>query len=202
MSDAQQGHGADCLQRALRSRFRQRLMPGVSQTSGSNMKIRHGTEGDAEALRRFVSAVWSEGLPTLFEHATMPTLEEERQFLAACLRRPNSTIFLSEEDGAIVGMLDFQGHSRPQMQHGGILAMSVARTHRRRGIGRALLSELILWAPSHAVSRLELEVFATNVGAIRLYEEAGFRQEGCRRGAVLIDGNLVDMLLMARHVAG
>jgi len=166
------------------------------------MKIRHATEDDAEAVRGFVSSVRSEGLPTIFEHPTMPTLEEEQQFLRSCLSKPNSTVFLCEDDGAIVGMLDFHGYPHSQMQHGGILGMSVAAAYRRRGIGRALLAESIRWAPSHGVTRLELEVFATNVAAVRLYEHAGFQTEGCRRGAVLSAGKAVDMLLMARAVAG
>jgi len=116
--------------------------------------------------------------------------------------KPNSTLLLAEEDGLIVGVLDFHGHARPQMRHGGTLAMSVARTHRRRGIGGALLDELIRWASNHGVTRLELETFANNAGAIRLYEKVGFRHEGRRRGAVMVDGKPVDMVFMARDVAG
>ena len=106
----------------------------------------------------------------------MPTLDEEQRFLAAILDSSNSTILLAEQDGGIVGALDFQGYARPQMRHGGLLAMSVARAYRRRGIGRALLEELSRWAANHGVTRLELEAFSNNPEAIRLYERVGFRQ--------------------------
>jgi len=39
-SIAQQGHRADCLQRPLRSRFRQRLMPGVDMTSDVKSRLK------------------------------------------------------------------------------------------------------------------------------------------------------------------
>ena len=46
------------------------------------------------------------------------------------------------------------------------------------------------------LSRITLVVFATNVGAIRLYANLGFVTEGLLRQAVFIDGAWVDLVLM------
>ena len=45
---------------------------------------------------------------------------------------------------------------------------------------------------------MELEVYADNGGAIRLYERLGFETEGCKREAAVKAGAYVDTLVMAR----
>jgi putative acetyltransferase len=76
----------------------------------------------------------------------------------------------------------------------------VAATHRRRGIGTALLEAAVSWAKGSGVSKLELHVFPWNEPAIELYERFGFEREGLRRGHYLRNGEAVDALLMAYHL--
>jgi putative acetyltransferase len=45
---------------------------------------------------------------------------------------------------------------------------------------------------------VELEVFASNAPAIRLYERAGFRHEGRAVAACILEGRIEDILRMAR----
>ena len=73
----------------------------------------------------------------------------------------------------------------------------VASTHRRRGVGRALLEQAVVWAQGSAIQKLELHVFPWNQPAIALYESFGFEREGVRRGQYLRDGVPVDAILMA-----
>jgi RimJ/RimL family protein N-acetyltransferase len=77
------------------------------------------------------------------------------------------------------------------------LGLMVAASHRRRGIGRALLEQAEAWARSAGVIKLELHVFPWNEPAIRLYEEFGFEREGLRRDHYRRDGTYVDAILMA-----
>ncbi len=73
----------------------------------------------------------------------------------------------------------------------------VAASHRRRGVGRALLDQAVVWAESAGVRKLELHVFPWNEPAIALYESFGFEREGIRRAHYLRDGVPVDAILMA-----
>jgi RimJ/RimL family protein N-acetyltransferase len=75
---------------------------------------------------------------------------------------------------------------------------SVASEYRRQGVGTALLEALTGWCRSNGASRLELQVCETNGAAIRLYERMGFEEERRRRKAAVIDGEKIDVLLMAR----
>ena len=60
--------------------------------------------------------------------------------------------------------------------------MVVEEANRRRGIGDALLGELLGRARSDAARAVWLEVRASNEAARHLYEKHGFRETGCRRG--------------------
>ncbi|GAA2568119.1 MULTISPECIES: GNAT family N-acetyltransferase [Streptomyces] len=71
-----------------------------------------------------------------------------------------------------------------------------------RGRGRGLGSEATRLVVGHAfeqvgLHRVELEVYADNPRARRVYEKAGFVVEGVRREAALRDGVWVDEVLMA-----
>ena len=62
-----------------------------------------------------------------------------------------------------------------------ILNLAVAPDARRRGIGRALLDELLAVFRREQVARVHLEVRQSNAGALRLYQAAGFRPVSTRR---------------------
>ena len=79
------------------------------------------------------------------------------------------------------------------------LGMIVAATHRRRGIGRALLACAIDWAQANGKSALTLRVFPDNVPARELYRASGFVDIDLQRGAIpRRDGPSLDAILMRR----
>ena len=59
--------------------------------------------------------------------------------------------------------------------------LAVAETARRRGLGRALLSELLQRAGDNGAESVTLEVRTSNHAARRLYESGGFREIAVRR---------------------
>ena len=68
-----------------------------------------------------------------------------------------------------------------------------------QGIGTALLEAVLDLADNWLMlRRVELEVYADNGGAIRLYQRLGFETEGCKREAAVKAGAYVDTLVMAR----
>ena len=77
-----------------------------------------------------------------------------------------------------------------------------------RGRGRGLGSEAVRLVVAYALGeaglhRLDLEVYAFNPRARRVYEKAGFVLEGTRREALLFDGEWIDshvMGVLARDV--
>lgn len=58
----------------------------------------------------------------------------------------------------------------------------VAAEQRRRGVGAALLREILLRVREEAGTAVWLEVRESNEAARRIYEKRGFRESGRRRG--------------------
>ena len=63
-----------------------------------------------------------------------------------------------------------------------VLRLTVAEPHRRRGIGRALLGDLVAVARSEGAASVTLEVRAGNTAALALYRATGFVERGRREG--------------------
>ena len=68
--------------------------------------------------------------------------------------------------------------SQTVLQEADMMNIAVAESHRRRGIARMLVEELIRQLDAY---QLTLEVRASNAPAIALYESLGFRQVGLRK---------------------
>jgi ribosomal-protein-alanine N-acetyltransferase len=62
-----------------------------------------------------------------------------------------------------------------------ILNLAVKPSHRRRGIGRALVRQLLAEWERQRILRVFLEVRESNFGAMKLYESLGFREFGRRK---------------------
>lgn len=106
---------------------------------------------------------------------------------------------VAEEVGAVVGHAFLDPFDMIANSHAFRLTIVVHPAHVGRGIGRALLQDLLDWAASDArVHKVELLVRATNERAIGLYRKLGFVEEGrFRRRVKLPDGSFVDDLAMA-----
>jgi ribosomal-protein-alanine N-acetyltransferase len=86
-----------------------------------------------------------------------------------------------------------------------ILNLSVVEDARREGLGRALLRRFVADASDFFVDQIFLEVRASNIAAIRLYESEGFgpvaRRVGYYPGALDADPR-EDAIVMRRAVDG
>ena len=78
------------------------------------------------------------------------------------------------EDGQVVGYVG----SQTVLQEADMMNIAVADSHRRRGIAKMLVEELIRQLDAY---QLSLEVRASNTPAIALYETLGFSQVGLRK---------------------
>ena len=81
---------------------------------------------------------------------------------------------------ALVGLIEFRvitlAESPPVAARTfvSIDSLIVTAAYQRRGIGRKLMHEVEQWAVSRSIATIELNVYAFNHSAIRLYEELGY----------------------------
>ena len=103
-----------------------------------------------------------------------------REMLESQLPDGQHVFLVAEEDGKILGNV------------------AVDPAARRRGIGRALIAELIWRAQALALSFVTLEVREHNEPAIRLYAGFGFEPVGLRKQ--YYDAPKENALLMTRYL--
>lgn len=159
--------------------------------------IREARPEDATTLVALGAAIGREPEAWLLNTDGWRSATEERRYLRALRRHPDAAVFVADDDGAIVGRLSVARDPHSASRHVADLGLMVAATHRRRGIGRALLEQAAAWARDAGIVKLELHVFPWNEPAIRLYEEFGFEREGLRRRHYRRGSEFVDAILMA-----
>ncbi|MFC0408929.1 GNAT family N-acetyltransferase [Roseomonas elaeocarpi] len=96
---------------------------------------------------------------------------------AAIVAIPGWAVMLAEEDGAVVGCLQFM--VLPQLSHTGtasaqVEGVRVAASHRGAGIGSALMRAAIARARDAGCGTMQLTSHASRVDARRFYERLGF----------------------------
>ncbi|MFT2210524.1 GNAT family N-acetyltransferase [Rhizobium giardinii] len=105
---------------------------------------------------------------------------------------------VAERGGIILGAAGLHRQT-DRRHHAAVLGMSVHDDHRRQGIGKALMLELIDAADKWLnIMRIELTVFTDNKPAIALYEAFGFETEGVHKAYAFRDGSYADVVAMAR----
>ena len=163
--------------------------------------VRRAEPGDADALVALALAVTAEPGRWLLSEGGWRSAGDERRYLRTARRSSDVAVLLAEEPGGrIVGRLSLARDPHPASAHVADLGLMVAASHRRRGIGRALLEGAVAWAREHGVRKLELHVFPHNEPAIALYEAFGFRREGLRKAHYRRADDFVDAILMALDV--
>lgn len=134
------------------------------------MNLRTAVSGDEHALFDLIRAL------ARFERLE-DTVSGSAEELARHLfgERPVAEAILAEEDGAAVGFaLFFTTYSTFLTRPGVYLEdLFVLESHRRRGVGAALLTEVKRRAEARGAGRLEWSVLDWNTGAIEFYERFG-----------------------------
>jgi GNAT superfamily N-acetyltransferase len=86
-------------------------------------------------------------------------------------------MYMAVEDGAVCGIA---GAMRDEVDgsRAVLISMWTAPTHRKRGVGRMLVEQVISWASSRGVRVLTLMVTSVNPTAMKFYEQLGFVRNG------------------------
>src|SRR5690606_24820692 len=113
---------------------------------------------------------------------TASSLEMVSRFRHAINAR-SKAVLVAVQDGHVICLIDVQRAAWEGMQHVGVLGMGVAASRRGQGVGRRLLQTALESATELGITRVELDVFASNVAAIGLYQAIGFVEEGRKRRA-------------------
>lgn len=98
----------------------------------------------------------------------------------------------------VLGFIHAERGSHRRSRHSAYLVLGLLAEARGLGWGRRLLAAVDEWAAGVGVHRLELTVMVHNQAAIGLYRRCGYQEEGVRRCSLIVDGECVDELAMAK----
>jgi L-amino acid N-acyltransferase YncA len=79
------------------------------------------------------------------------------------------------------------------------VSIYIAEAARGRGVGRALLDEIVAGAEADGIWTIEAGIFPENEASLALHRRAGFRVVGVRERLGQMDGRWRDVLLLERR---
>ncbi|WP_294344899.1 GNAT family N-acetyltransferase [Prosthecochloris sp.] len=158
----------------------------------TDIVIRLTDENDASQVSVCVDSVARE---RLFLADTKGFSVEETLEFIRFVRNAGGAHLVAVNRDSVVGWCDITPYSFEGLTHCGRLGMGLLSEYRGRGIGKKLLAEALPLAFRNGLERIELEVFASNIVAVRLYRYFGFLEEGRKRKARKLDGTYDDVIL-------
>jgi ribosomal-protein-alanine N-acetyltransferase len=116
-----------------------------------------------------------------------------------CDALDSSYLCYVEETSDCVDKASVRGYAvlMPGVDEAELLNIGVAAAHQRQGVGGMMLSMMLDVAGNRGLSRVLLEVRASNRAAIALYRRAGFIDVSVRRGYYRNAGGSEDAVVMA-----
>lgn len=145
------------------------------------MVIREACEADKQAinaLRKQVLLVHAAGKPEFFSDTFSKELADHLNML---FMQENAEVLVAESDNEMLGFACIEYIDRPgtpyrmPTRYCHVIEFGVDEGHRRQGIGRALFESVKARAAERGFSRIELDMWEFNEGALAFYEAIGFR---------------------------
>lgn len=164
------------------------------EISSSAYRIREAEPFDAKGIIECMQSVMDERIYLVSEYYLLTERGEQER-----IRNPDDLTLVCELQKEIVGVLTIQRGMYKKNRHTANLGIAIKSRHRHRGVGTDLIVESIRWCKRHNIKKLNLEVFSSNVNAIKAYEKIGFVIEGVRKKQFKIEDVYVDDVFMTYY---
>lgn len=171
--------------------------------NGKSVIIRRPMVDDAEEIIFVISTADKETLflarnPGEFQ----ATLENEQNIITEVLNSTDSTWFVAEFEGKVVGQCSvglIRGYQRYRHRAG--VAFVLLEGYCNMGIGGKMMEECLKWCKDKNVTQVELDVVKNNERALKMYQNFGFEIVGTIPNALCYsDGTYVDEYTMVKFI--
>ncbi len=162
------------------------------------MRLRLATVDDAEAIRQIYNLEVTTSTATF--DLVPRSLEDQQAWLQA--RSGAHAAVVGEIDGTVVGFGSLSPwRDRPAYATTVEDSVYVHRDHHGRGVGKALLSELIATATAHGFHACMARIVGGHEASIALHASCGFERVGVEREVGRKLGKWLDVVLMERMLS-
>ncbi len=177
----------------------ERKQISVALPDGTQITIRPLVPRDAPALLAFYRALPEEDRLFLDDDVT------QQKWIDRLLSRVDydtTMPIIAELDGVIIGHATLSRTHYGWMSHVGQIRITVAHDWQRRGVGTALVRELIKIALSFGLEIMTARMMDNQAGAIHAFEKLGFKTEATFHHFVKdVNGKRRNMIIMANDVS-
>lgn len=157
--------------------------------------IRSMESDDARAFINLQEQIFSECNHEYFgadeQHLTV---QHVRKMLGEWRKTKKSNVLLCLLNGQFAGYLAISGNAASRISHVASIRLGVPKQYQGLGVGTALLNHAEKWCENHGISKLEAQIALHNEQTKHLFEKQQFACEGTRKGAFLLEDQLVDEL--------
>jgi ribosomal protein S18 acetylase RimI-like enzyme len=150
---------------------------GGEQGSPRPFVVRPAHRRDAASFVELWKAVVDERRFIRTERVDRSVRYYRRRFFRKTWGTEQATLVAVHQD-RVIGHIHVAREDSPVTRHVASLGMTVAPEWRRKGVGSALMAEVIRWSRSVGVEKLALSVYPDNEAARALYRSFGFQEEG------------------------
>ena len=162
------------------------------------MQLRLATADDAEAIRQIYNLEVTTSTATF--DLVPRSLEEQRAWLAA--RSGAHAVVVATADDAVCGFASLSPwRDRPAYATTVEDSVYVHRDHQGKGVGKALLGELLSTATAHGFHACMARIVGSHEASIALHTACGFEVVGTEREVGRKFGRWLDVVLMERLLA-
>jgi ribosomal protein S18 acetylase RimI-like enzyme len=168
-----------------------------TERSVSTILVRNATLEDLEGYHACVASVAAERKYIALVEPP-PLAGSER--LMRTLLDAGYPLLVAADGDRVVGWCDVMPREPEGFRHVGGLGMGLLAEARRRGVGSRLLEEALALSSRLGLEKIELQVYASNAAARKLYGKFGFVVEGVRVRARKLDDAYDDIVHMARFL--
>ncbi|MBN2095613.1 MAG: GNAT family N-acetyltransferase [Candidatus Aenigmarchaeota archaeon] len=173
----------------------------VIESDGKKYTFRYPCFEDYPETRKYFNRLIAEG--AMIGSDRKSSTSEEMEHTAATLKRiegKTKVLLLVEHEGRIFGEAKVDKKTGVK-SHVGELGINLDKALRGKGLGQALMEEIIKEAKKRLrIEMLELQGFSQNKAAIGLYKKMGFREAGTIKRALKRNGKYYDQITMVKYL--
>jgi ribosomal protein S18 acetylase RimI-like enzyme len=172
-------------------------------SDGKDILIRYPQEGDAEQMRDYINTLSREQTFITFQGEQI-SLEDEIKYLNDQLQKikdQKTVQLLVVCNNQVVGNAEINLKDKTE-SHEGVLAISIAKEFRGKGLGEELMRVTLEEAEKNLpeLRIITLSVFEENVAATEMYRKLGFKEYGRLPDGSLYKGQYVDDIFMYKKI--
>ncbi|WP_210087182.1 GNAT family N-acetyltransferase [Paenibacillus turicensis] len=153
---------------------------------------------DAPALLNLQLQLDKENSFMMYEYGERPKQISLVKEMIERFHDTGSLLLAARTRKELAGYISAERGNANRINHTAYVVIGVLEKHQKQGVATGLMEYLVKWAKSSKITRLELTVMTHNTAAITLYKKFGFKQEGIREKAMLVDRKYVDEYYMAK----